>query len=184
MCHNEIRKSANQAIAFMQRHGFSLELAEDFSQEWIIKKYVLNKKQSLEQAYVDFLRKEIGNHQKISGRLKSAARLQLNSYHDNIHTIYNENCDRTLANYRLFLDRCERLEKIEKKDLIIINFLIDNQTTKIIARYFRQSEDSILNRVNKIKKKMGLKNLCDSYFFEYLRLSVNLFYPNIFFIYF
>jgi len=68
----EIRKYQKRCIQHAKRAGHS-QLADDFAQEAIIKRVFANRKTTIKNLFIDFLRKEYGDTRTFGGRTRSSA---------------------------------------------------------------------------------------------------------------
>lgn len=68
----EIKKYQERCKAHARRQGHS-ELADDFAQEAIIQKAIAGRKTTIQNLFIDFLRKEYGDTRSPGGRARSSA---------------------------------------------------------------------------------------------------------------
>ena len=129
------KKMRSKAIAYARKRGSNRESAEDFAQDWIIKKELKGKMQKIAFAYIDHVRCEIGRfHDKRSYELNDS---MLGSYrHDESFLIdlNPEKLKKTFGHdkYFLFQMMIQGIGFVEKCNILnLSNCSVHRKQTKI-----------------------------------------------------
>ncbi len=152
----KIKTSVKRAIAYGKARGLSDEQSEDLAQRWVIKVFVEQTGQRLEQAYVDFLRVEFGDTRNASGLAKSEGRRkcadidQRTNGGESTYRIDSKPCDDT---------RNRKLKLVSYKDSAIIGMISQGLTMKQIGNRLGVSESRVSQLCKEIKEKMQIADL-------------------------
>lgn len=157
MMDEQIKKDLRIAKAFGRSKGLSFEQVEDFSQEYIIAKYVKKWNQTIVQTWVDFLRNEFGQWRSECGKLKSAARrtaVELEPHLVNKDDDENDTSE---------ISRNSELEKvyalITAEEECILKLRLNGRQVKEIANIFEVSAGRISQRIDEITRKLQTVSL-------------------------
>lgn len=132
------------------------EQSEDLAQRWVIKVFVEQTGQRLEQAYVDFLRVEFGDTRTASGLAKSEARRRCTDIDERTnggectYSIPARSCDDT---------RHRKLKLVSHKESAIIGMISQGLKMKEIGNRLGVSESRISQICKEIKEKMQIPDL-------------------------
>lgn len=158
---NQIKNAILFARNFGQKRGLSFEQSEDLAQRWVIKKYVERTGQTLEQAYVDFLRFEFGDTRNNSGAIKSEAR---RTYKDidrgfETRTYSHGDFDRFSRGFDRSNKRRKQLKLISLKESFVLSELSKGKSITDIANRLGVTDARISQIKKQIADKMRIVNI-------------------------
>lgn len=134
----------------------SEEQSEDLAQRWVIKVFVEQTGQRLEQAYVDFLRVEFGDTRTASGLAKSEAR---RTYTDIDERTNGGECTYSIDSRSCDYTRNRKLKLVSYKESVIIGMIRQGLKMKQIGNRLGVSESRISQVCKEIKEKMKIADL-------------------------
>jgi DNA-binding CsgD family transcriptional regulator len=147
-----IKKAAAFAKKFALSKGFTLEQAEDFSQDFLIVRHVKKTTQTVEQALIDFYRKEFGSYQSNKGTAKSRAVFLSGDEQYNSVPCTRLSCEENLSEAS---SRQRKLKLLNPRQRAIVDMLADGLTSRRIAEIFQVTEPAISHHLTKIKNEMS-----------------------------
>lgn len=152
----KIRTTLSIARAYGRARGLSEEQCEDLAQTYVIGKYVRGTRQSLAQAYVDFLRFELGDTRTPNGIAKSKALRTYESIDCGLdrRTETHGSNDRLGSRHDRREDYERRLRLVSLDDSYLLSLLSKGWTQEQIAEEFGVSGPRISQRVSEIKAKL------------------------------
>lgn len=151
----KIRVAISFARNFGQKRGLSFEQSEDLAQRWVIKKFVERTGQTIEQAYIDFLRFEFGDTRTTGGVIKSEARRTYKDIDTGFErrTDSHGDFDRFSIRYDRRNKRKRQLKLISSKEYFILHQLARGKSIAEIADRFGVTN----GRISQIKKQIADK---------------------------
>lgn len=158
----DIRLALKRAMAYGKKRGLSTEQAEDLAQRWVITRFVNRSNQTLQQAYIDFLRIEFGDQRTFAGALKSMSK---RSGEGDTGRGLEERAASPGENHR-YADRYDRgnkrrkqLKLLNAKEAWIVEQIRLGFSTKEIGKFLGVSESRISQMKATITDKMAIVDL-------------------------
>jgi DNA-binding CsgD family transcriptional regulator len=162
-----IKSAIERGIAYGKARGLSNEQSEDLAQRWVIKVFVEQTGQRLEQAYVDFLRFEFGDTRAASGLAKSKARRTYTDVSDRTngreftYSVDSGSCYDT-RNYKLKL--------ISYKESAILGLISQGLKMKQIGNKLGVTESRVSQICKEIKEKVQIADLSKNIIVNWITL--------------
>lgn len=158
MANEQIRKYQKRCIQHAKRQGYT-QLADDFAQESAIKKFVSDRKATIAQLFVDFLRKEYGDTRSPGGRARSSARrfgpsLDQPSSDDGA-TLLHELVASPGGDPEPFGSSWRDAVTFRWRDAVIAELILDGDVSnESVASYFGVSSSRISQVMKRVKKEI------------------------------
>ena len=159
MSDEKIRSAIKRGVAYGKARGLSEEHAEDLAQRWVINVYVSQTGQSLQQAFIDFLRSEFGDTRTTCGARKSADRLSNPGVSAN-----DSGGEPADGGFDRFCDdkyglRQKQMYLLTAQEIAIIHAIEKGMQVTQIADYLGVTCARISQRLSQMRKKMQIANL-------------------------
>jgi DNA-directed RNA polymerase specialized sigma24 family protein len=154
---NEYNRFFRIAAAYATRRAYS-QISEDFAQEFCIKKFT-GSKQTTEQMFIDFLRKEYGDTRSAGGRLRANARHRMVSLDKPLHEDSGESLHAIIASpggeSELIRSSWRDVVKLGGQQALISELYFDDEwKLKEIGDYLGVTESRISQIIKQISKKI------------------------------
>lgn len=158
MQESDIKKYQEKCRVHARRQGYS-ELADDFAQEAIIQKAIANRKTTIRNLFIDFLRKEYGDTRTPGGRARSSAMrygpsLDQKAPGDDA-TLLHELVASPGRDPETFGSAWRDAVAFRGRDAVIAELLLDQDASnESVASYFGVSPSRISQLMRRIKKEI------------------------------
>jgi len=146
---NEITLARRRAFFYAARRQLPEEICDDFAQHYLEKTVVRNWKQSLGQCWVDFMRKNFGDHRVLGGENKSYANLNISGLSESLQTCSSRDLDLRIDLQNILLN------KIDTADCALVFMLCCGVSQELIAKKLSKSQGAISYRLSKIRKELN-----------------------------
>lgn len=163
----QYRRETALATAYARSRGLSAERAEDFAQDWAIKKFVKSTKQSFAQAYIDFLRVEFGNTRSASGSKKSNDR----RYTDAPSEYVERRADTSGEGFGYSKrDLEKRLALLDQTEYYVTKRLLDGAAQHDVAKDLGLTASRIYQIMRDVKEKTQVADLSKEFEVDWITL--------------
>lgn len=157
-----IKETMLSARKYAKAKNLNYEQGEDFVQSFVIARHVRKSKQSLEQAMIDFMRKEFGDTRMQAGAVRAKSRKDTCQYELNNLTTTKYTPSESEAGIAIFEIR-SRIDRLNIRQKLILRRLVQQKKQKDIAKILGVTK----GRINQIAKQ--LKNILKIDSFECIK---------------